>query len=180
MIFPLVKSSVYANRIVMVRVHTVLYKVLLKRCWASYHVFSLRQTGDYQCKSGLECHKRDYGDPIPSACCGSRSNSDDICAPPEPDFEKYWESTDFVGNYDHAKGALGLCEGDCDDDCDCEVGLVCWKRDYRDPLPPGTCRGIHACEMRLHVLSILCTSLTTYVRLLSLVSSCNFQRLLWF
>ena len=95
-------------------------------------------TGDHQCKSGLECHQRDYGDPIPSACCGSRSNSDDICAPPEPDFERYSEPTDFVGNYDHAKGALGLCQGDCDDDCDCEIGLVCWGRDYKEPLPPGT------------------------------------------
>jgi hypothetical protein len=32
---------------------------------------------------------------------------------------------------------LGECEGDCDDDDDCEPGLYCYQRDSSDDVPPG-------------------------------------------
>ncbi|KAG7349099.1 peptidoglycan-binding domain protein [Nitzschia inconspicua] len=43
-------------------------------------------------------------------------------------------------------GPLGLCEGDCDSDDDCEAGLICWLRESGDePIPycqgsPGNSR----------------------------------------
>jgi len=43
---------------------------------------------------------------------------------------------DFVGN---GQNNLGLCQGDCDNDADCEGDLECFQRDSNDPVPG--CRG---------------------------------------
>ena len=40
-------------------------------------------------------------------------------------------------------GLLGLCEGKCSSGADCAEGLVCYAREYGDPVPgcSGTPRG---------------------------------------
>jgi hypothetical protein len=60
----------------------------------------------------------------------------------------------MFGNYDYCAdptpyvGALGrdacggaskcsACQGDCDDDSDCEGDLICYQRDGDSPMPPG-------------------------------------------
>ena len=39
------------------------------------------------------------------------------------------------GTNDPGSGAL--CEGDCDDDTECDVGLLCYQRDSEDEAVPG-------------------------------------------
>jgi len=48
-------------------------------------------------------------------------------------------SLEYVGE-DHVVGALGICQGDCDDDSDCALGLICFERENDEAVPfcPGT------------------------------------------
>ena len=42
----------------------------------------------------------------------------------------------YYGSNPVERFPLGVCEGDCDDDADCQVGLVCFQRDGNsDPIP---------------------------------------------
>jgi hypothetical protein len=58
---------------------------------------------------------------------------------------------DIVGNNGNplSKFPLGLCEGDCDNDGECESGLTCFQRDGDEPVPGCTGRakrGIDYCH----------------------------------
>ena len=40
-----------------------------------------------------------------------------------------------VGENGKGKGGLGVCEGDCDNDSDCGIGLMCFQRNGNEPVP---------------------------------------------
>jgi hypothetical protein len=40
-----------------------------------------------------------------------------------------------VGTNGKGKGGLGVCEGDCDYDSDCGIGLMCFQRNGNEPVP---------------------------------------------
>lgn len=63
--------------------------------------------------------------------------SDLLLSPPQ----RQLQSLTTTGNDWNPRRAfpLGLCEGDCDDDSDCQAGLVCFQRDGRTAVPG--CRG---------------------------------------
>lgn len=45
----------------------------------------------------------------------------------------------YYYNYYYDSHALNLCEGDCDDDGDCAVGLKCGQRSPGEPSPDAHC-----------------------------------------
>jgi hypothetical protein len=57
----------------------------------------------------------------------------------EPKEGRRLPSLDFVGSNPSEK--LKVCEGDCDDDDDCEGDLICHYRDKNDPNPVPGCSG---------------------------------------
>ena len=50
------------------------------------------------------------------------------CTPPD-----HIPSLDFIKN--PPDSALGLCEGECDTNSDCQGDLICYQRDKNDPVP---------------------------------------------
>jgi len=90
---------------------------------------------DADCASNLVCEQRDRGDPV-SGCPSKNLNTNrDYCVQPTT------PSNRNNGNEDNNENdGLGLCQGDCDGDSDCEEGLVCYQREPYDPIPSG-CRG---------------------------------------
>jgi hypothetical protein len=49
----------------------------------------------------------------------------------------YDEGEEVDEFYDSKGPGLGECEGDCDDDNDCQGELICFQREKGDPPPPG-------------------------------------------
>mmetsp|Transcript_20033 Transcript_20033/g.55716 ORF Transcript_20033/g.55716 Transcript_20033/m.55716 type:complete len:90 (+) Transcript_20033:2-271(+) len=72
----------------------------------------------------MVCHQRDGFEPIP-VCMGDGVQDWDYCVWPY-----------LTGHGWDPINQLGLCEGDCDFDSDCQPGMVCHQRDERfDPIP---------------------------------------------
>eukprot|EP00980_Cylindrotheca_fusiformis_P002671 scaffold624_cov150-Cylindrotheca_fusiformis.AAC.4 len=96
---------------------------------------------DPDCEDGLICFQRGANDPVPG-CSGGSSDSSrtDYCIPennpvPTPPPTPAPVSSGILplrATYDFP---LGRCEGDCDDDPDCEDGLICFQRGANDPVP---------------------------------------------
>jgi len=83
---------------------------------------------DSDCDAGLECFERDGITNVPG-CSGDGLGGYDYCFAPSP--------TDpllvFLGATPGV--ILGLCEGDCDDDSDCDAGLECFQRSTLENVP---------------------------------------------
>jgi len=100
---------------------------------------------DDECDGDLVCYQSDYGDTVPG-CSGTASNNYQYCYSGTPYPTLYptthspTKATDVeieeLGWGSYADGTLGHCQGDCDDDDECQDGLIC----FHDDLPPG-CKG---------------------------------------
>lgn len=75
------------------------------------------------CDPGLVCFERDYFAPVPG-CDGEGEEHYDYCVLPS-----------LTGHGDTPDHTLGLCEGDCDTNADCDYSLVCFERDDFAPVP---------------------------------------------
>ncbi|KAL3935709.1 MAG: hypothetical protein SGBAC_008824 [Bacillariaceae sp.] len=91
---------------------------------------------DSECEGDLICYYRKAFDPVPG-CEGLGEDNFDYCVPPDtPD-----KALDFVGDEENGYYELKECEGDCDFDSDCDLGLACFQRDAGDDgIIPG-CAG---------------------------------------
>nr|CAA67702.1 alpha 2 frustulin [Cylindrotheca fusiformis] len=94
---------------------------------------------DVDCQSGLKCFQRDGGESVPGCSGGSSDHSrTDYCIPkynsptpaPAPTPTSYRPPLRITQSF-----PLGLCEGDCDRDVDCQSGLKCFQRDAGDSVP---------------------------------------------
>jgi len=106
---------------------------------------------DEDCEDGLTCFQRGPGDPIPG-CTDAPSHGADFCidtTSSSTTSEKVRNSRNsngddvrasIVGNDDDSWFPLGLCQGDCDSDDDCQDGLYCFQRNAGEDIPG--CRGI--------------------------------------
>eukprot|EP00980_Cylindrotheca_fusiformis_P000754 scaffold175_cov153-Cylindrotheca_fusiformis.AAC.6 len=80
---------------------------------------------DNDCESGLVCFQRDENESVPTCSGGSRDSSrSDYCIPPS--------NTPVLPLKFAHSFPLGLCEGDCDNDDDCESGLICHQRNENE------------------------------------------------
>mmetsp|Transcript_8693 Transcript_8693/g.13120 ORF Transcript_8693/g.13120 Transcript_8693/m.13120 type:complete len:783 (+) Transcript_8693:124-2472(+) len=86
---------------------------------------------DLDCKKGLKCSDRSAGSLAPDRCYpGYLQDSTDYCV-----------QATLENSGDQPSKTLGVCEGDCDSDCNCADGLYCHNRSTdADPAPPG-CAG---------------------------------------
>ena len=86
---------------------------------------------DLDCKKGLKCSDRSAGSLAPDRCYpGYLPDSTDYCV-----------QATLENSGDNPSKTLGVCEGDCDSDCNCADGLYCHNRSTdADPAPPG-CAG---------------------------------------
>jgi hypothetical protein len=66
------------------------------------------------------CFQRDEGDSTVPGCDGTVDGGTDYCTYP-------WMVNQLVivGNDNSLAEPLGVCQGDCDEDSDCELGLIC-------------------------------------------------------
>ncbi|KAL7542499.1 hypothetical protein ACHAXR_011825, partial [Thalassiosira sp. AJA248-18] len=88
---------------------------------------------DGECQDGLVCFKRNGFEAIPG-CEGQGSSGDDYCFHRPPNY--LWK----MGNNWIPADAFPLkaCEGDCDNDVDCDyenTGLKCFARDGHEAVP---------------------------------------------
>lgn len=87
--------------------------------------------GDHDCIDGLHCFQRHGFEHVPG-CSGSGHRDTDYCTVTPHLY------LDFVAD-NRLAFPLGHCEGDCDDDHDCQTGLHCFFR-HGDEAVPG-CQG---------------------------------------
>mmetsp|Transcript_7143 Transcript_7143/g.16728 ORF Transcript_7143/g.16728 Transcript_7143/m.16728 type:complete len:1499 (+) Transcript_7143:71-4567(+) len=81
---------------------------------------------DFDCEDGLECFQRgDAFQGVPGCSCGEEDASrTDYCV--RKKYPPLSESDQFP---------LGICQGDCDEDSDCGLGLICAERSSGEPVP---------------------------------------------
>eukprot|EP00581_Thalassiosira_minuscula_P032884 CAMPEP_0183767252 /NCGR_PEP_ID=MMETSP0739-20130205/12077_1 /TAXON_ID=385413 /ORGANISM="Thalassiosira miniscula, Strain CCMP1093" /LENGTH=268 /DNA_ID=CAMNT_0026006141 /DNA_START=51 /DNA_END=857 /DNA_ORIENTATION=- len=89
---------------------------------------------DTDCQGDLVCFDRD-GDtadaPVPG-CSGYDDTGDDFCTVrPSETYLAYMGNSGVPAD----KFPLKLCEGDCDNDSECDGELVCFNRNGRTPVP---------------------------------------------
>ncbi|CAB9505702.1 expressed unknown protein [Seminavis robusta] len=103
---------------------------------------------DDECDVGLVCFQRSGGENVPG-CTGKTDNDilTDYCIlgsiiqaatnPPDNNDGRPMAHLELVAQNGVPASAypLELCEGDCDDDSDCEGELVCLLREIDDPVP---------------------------------------------
>jgi len=87
--------------------------------------------GDDECEGSLVCFSRSNDEPVPG-CNGDGTTGTDYC------FQR--PSTNYLYS-PLDKFPLGLCEGDCDDDDDCEGDLICEQRSGFDEITGCVGRG---------------------------------------
>jgi hypothetical protein len=101
--------------------------------------------GDDDCQEGLVCFDESGPDTVPG-CTSTRFKGKDYCyVPQEPiaapsDVSANSTVLAIVGDEDKPAAAfpLGLCQGDCDGDDDCQEGLVCFDESGPDTVPGCT------------------------------------------
>jgi hypothetical protein len=117
---------------------------------------------DSDCQPGLLCNRREAGEEV-QGCLGGRDNDQntDFCVF-DPYGDGYFPPTDspslaptltakpslspldpqplwdFGGTPPAAKLPLGLCQGDCDNDGQCQEGLMCFQRNELEAVPGCT------------------------------------------
>jgi len=107
---------------------------------------------DEDCEGDLKCFKNGPGESnVPTGCSGIAREEMDYCYNhPEPELE-------FMVDLDDP---LGLCQGDCDSNADCEDGLSCFmNEDGSDNVPEGcegaAVHGVDYCYLSLNALEWL-------------------------
>ena len=88
---------------------------------------------DRDCAPGLKCFERRGNEKVPG-CEGSAVRGADYCIPKE----RFLKDISVNGR---SNPKLGLCEGDCDRDTDCQDGLKCFQRNGYTPVPGCVGRG---------------------------------------
>ena len=88
---------------------------------------------DNDCATGLKCFQRSGNEKVPG-CEGTALNNYDYCIPKE----RFLKDISVNGR---SNPKLGLCEGDCDRDTDCQDGLKCFQRNGYTPVPGCVGRG---------------------------------------
>jgi len=86
---------------------------------------------DKDCEDDLVCFTRDGIEEVPG-CTHEGMAGDDYCT--DRPYPTYLAMRKKNGGNPKKGETLGLCEGDCDDDDDCQEGLVCFKRKELDPV----------------------------------------------
>ena len=94
-------------------------------------------SGDDECETGLLCLKRMGYSPVPG-CQGAGRPNQSYCY--DPFSEGLTEADLLVDEDQNCKGKCKKCEGDCDDDDDCDKNLFCFRRSSFE-LVPG-CAGL--------------------------------------
>jgi hypothetical protein len=91
---------------------------------------------DIDCQTGLSCIQRDLDEIVPG-CVGFGGSGWDYCAVPS----SAGGALEYLGDEEWDFYELQECQGDCDFDSDCALGLVCNFRDAGDGgVVPG-CEG---------------------------------------
>eukprot|EP00986_Skeletonema_menzelii_P005451 scaffold1984_cov144-Skeletonema_menzelii.AAC.4 len=93
---------------------------------------------DTQCAGELVCFQRSGDEAVPG-CTGSTTSGTDFCAY-RATANTAWLKGDNGSPAENFP--LGLCEGDCDSDANCQTGLVCEQRTGDEPIPG--CVGVAA------------------------------------
>jgi hypothetical protein len=91
---------------------------------------------DSECKSGLKCFQRTGLQAVPG-CSGDKpewSGFDFCYVPVKPPVGKL----KYVGNNAGPGFPLNACEGDCDKDSECKIGLKCFQRGGTETVPGCT------------------------------------------
>jgi len=93
---------------------------------------------DDDCSGNLVCRQRDDDSPI-TGCNRRGAPGFDYCYSPGPNDLVYLGDDDegFDGT---GPPNLAKCRGDCDEDTDCQDGLICYQRDFEPRTVPG-CTG---------------------------------------
>mmetsp|Transcript_20396 Transcript_20396/g.44559 ORF Transcript_20396/g.44559 Transcript_20396/m.44559 type:complete len:942 (-) Transcript_20396:165-2990(-) len=107
---------------------------------------------DEDCVPGLICYQRSGFDSVPGCSGGGDGDREDVdyCVPGaggdddeeeeeegEEEAEEGGEGTieDVGGDVEEGGLQLGHCAADCDDDTECESGLICYQRDGDEAVP---------------------------------------------
>ena len=97
---------------------------------------------DNDCAGNLKCYQRSSGGTVPPGCSGTPTGSNDYCYDPNDSAPPPSTTTlRIVGDNKSPSSVfpLGQCQGDCDTDSECAVGLVCFQRSMGQAVPG--CRG---------------------------------------
>jgi hypothetical protein len=86
--------------------------------------------GDSDCSGNLKCFQRSGTEAVPG-CEGSGVSAKDYCF--EVPSNYLWEFGD--NGQPETAFPLGLCQGDCDNDDECQEGLVCMQRSGNEAVP---------------------------------------------
>eukprot|EP01047_Picozoa_sp_COSAG01_P089270 COSAG01_NODE_21418_length_903_cov_1.079602_1_plen_281_part_10 len=96
---------------------------------------------DSDCAQGLSCVHRNGDSAIVPGCTGTLTSNGDYCYPRAAG--QLLGIVAHLGATPHAaRLPLGLCEGDCDSDSDCALGLSCFQRNGALDSVPG-CTGTY-------------------------------------
>ena len=93
---------------------------------------------DNDCADNLICYQRSSGDTVPPGCSGTTTESTDYCYDPNDGAPPPSTTTlGIVGDNGSPSSVFPLrrCQGDCDDDSECAVGLVCFQRTTGQAVP---------------------------------------------
>mmetsp|Transcript_28491 Transcript_28491/g.61191 ORF Transcript_28491/g.61191 Transcript_28491/m.61191 type:complete len:845 (+) Transcript_28491:175-2709(+) len=97
---------------------------------------------DTDCQGSLTCFQRSGNEPVPG-CSGTGTSGKDYCyAGAACDGDCLEDFADESENCNGNVPTLGKCQGDCDDDDDCESPLKCFQRGGTQPVPGCTGTGI--------------------------------------
>jgi len=91
---------------------------------------------DADCGNGLFCFERNGSENVPG-CVGSGQPQFDYCYNPGSNLQRLA----FFGDIEYDYYELDQCEGDCDFDADCDIGLVCFQREGNDSGSVPSCIG---------------------------------------
>lgn len=96
---------------------------------------------DSDCEPGLICMQRNNYEHVPGCDNDTGDSHTDYCYVP-PHLDPNLPMVTYIGNNGSPADAfpLGLCEGDCDRDSECEGDLVCFQRNDLTPIPG--CAGV--------------------------------------
>ena len=95
---------------------------------------------DGQCQGNMTCGQRSSGDPAPRGCRAGGAgdvNGHDYCIEPLVNLTLVHGG----GSHCTTSEPCPTCTGDCDNDSQCQFGLVCHQRGSGDPAPPGCAAG---------------------------------------
>jgi hypothetical protein len=103
---------------------------------------------DSDCQGDLQCFQRSGTTPVPG-CLGDGKDGTAYCyeVPADPDAPEDGELV-YVGNggVPADKFPLGKCEGDCDNDSECQGDLRCFLRSGFEPVPGCTGEGLESTD----------------------------------